>query len=262
MEPLKPVSYGPVQSADFPQGVRRFVYRSPEDGVEDWALLWPPESGRTWVVNLHGHGSHGDQLYTRADVRRDWLSAFRRRGLGVVTPNLRDDAWMSPPAVADLSGLLEFARARHSAERFAFVSGSMGGTGALVYAALHPEDVAAAVAVCPATSIASLYAWCTRQEASPLQGEIAAAICAAYGGTPAEVPDVYRRHSCMAHTDRLTMPLYVAHGAADDMIPVGESRALATACREGNLKYREIPNGDHDAPLAARVLAEGLNWVL
>jgi len=188
---------------------------------------------------------------------------------------------MSPPAVADLSGLLEFARARHSAERFAFVSGSMGGTGALVYAALHPEDVAAAVAVCPATSIASLYAWCTRQEASPLQGEIAAAICAAYGGeasplqgeiaaaicaayggTPAEVPDVYRRHSCMAHTDRLTMPLYVAHGAADDMIPVGESRALATACREGNLKYREIPNGDHDAPLAARVLAEGLNWVL
>jgi pimeloyl-ACP methyl ester carboxylesterase len=259
---IQVVSVRAAASPQMPSGVRRLVYRSAQDGLEDWALLWPPESGRTWVVNLHGHGSHGDQLYTRADLRPAWLPPFRRRGLGVLTPNLRDNAWMSPWAAADLQALLALLREKFGAGRFVFVSGSMGGTSNLIYAALFPEDVAGLAAMCPASSVASLHDWCAARADRPVLGEIAAAIRTAYGGTPAEVPAVYERHSCLAHADRLTMPVFVAHGDADELIPVGESRALVPLLRGGNLKYREIPGGGHDAPLAEAFLLEALDWIL
>lgn len=252
----------PAHSAGIPCEVTCLSYRSPVDGHEDWALLWPPQQGRTWIVCLHGGGSHGDQLYVRADLRRDWLPMFRSRGLGILTPNLRDDAWMSPAAAEDLRLLLRFVRDEHHAERFVFVTGSMGGTGTLIYAVLQPEDVAGVVALCPLTSVASLYDWSRRpSEPTRLHG-IAASIGAAYGCTPEEAQEVYDRHSCLEHADRLTMPVYLAHGDADDIIPVGESRALAAAVQSGVLKYHEIPGGGHDAPLATPFLQEGLDWVL
>ncbi|HUT59838.1 MAG TPA: alpha/beta fold hydrolase [Phycisphaerae bacterium] len=261
-EAIQVVSISPAESDSIPPGVLRLDYRSGADGLADWALLWPPESGTTWIVNLHGYGSHGDQLYVRADIRRDWLPEFRRRGLGVLTPNLRDNAWMSPAASADLRGLLQSARERHGAGRFVFVGGSMGGTGNLVYAVLHPEDVAGVAALCPATDIASLYRRYGSQGDSPRAREFAESIRAGYGGTPDESPRTYERHSCLRHCDRLTMPVFLAHGEADGSIPVGDSRALAAACAGQRLKYVEIPGGDHDAPLAAPIMQQALDWVL
>lgn len=260
--PIETLSVQPAAWGEIPPGVIHVVYRSPLDGMEDWALLWPPECGRTWVVNLHGHGSHGDQLYTRPDLRRDWMPEFRRRGLGIITPNLRDDAWMSPAAADHLRALLRFVREEHRASRFVFVGGSMGGTGNLIYAVLFPKDVAGVAAMCPAGSIASLYEWCAGHSATAVLAEIAAAIRAAYGGSVCEAPAAYHRHSCLAHADRLTMPVFVAHGEADEIVPVSESRALTAACPGGNLKYHEISGGGHDSPLAAPILQEALDWVL
>jgi pimeloyl-ACP methyl ester carboxylesterase len=211
---------------------------------------------------LHGGGSHGDQLYVRADLRRDWLPAFRSRGFGILTPNLRDDAWMSPAAAEDLRLLLQFLRDEHQAERFVFVTGSMGGTGALIYAVLHPKDVVGVVALCPLTSIVSLFDWSRQPPEATRLPRIAARIGAAYECKPEEMRELYDRHSCLEHADRLTMPVYLAHGDADDVIPVGESRALAAAVTSGVLKYHEMPGGGHDAPLVPAILQEGLDWVL
>jgi len=314
-DPIQLVTVTPVENDTFPPGVRRIDYRSGVDGLADWALVRPPRRGGTWVVNLHGHGSTGDQLYTREDIKRDWLTAFTQRGLGLLTPHLRGDAWMAPDAAKDLHGLLQLIREQsglattgHSTSgchraacgplpdsrsdagsngirdhhghgaasrpvaphhegngtapsppKFVFISGSMGGTGALIYAALHPEDVAAVAAMCPATDIASLHAYCAGTDDVRFLAE---AICSAYGGTPDEVPDVYDRHSALRHRDRLAMPIYIAHGSDDASIPVAESRALAAAGIPGRLKYREIPGGHHDSPLAADILAEALAWVL
>jgi pimeloyl-ACP methyl ester carboxylesterase len=252
----------PAESKDIPRGVTYLSYRSPVDGLEDWALLWPPEHEGTWIVCLHGGGSHGDQLYVRADIRRDWLPEFRSRGFGILTPNLRDDAWMSPAAAEDLRLLLQFVRDKYQADRFVFFTGSMGGTGALIYAVLHPEDVAGLVALCPLTSIVSLYDWSKQPPEATRLHRIAARIDAAYGCKPEEVRKVYDRHSCREHADRLTMPVYLAHGDADDLIPVGESRALTAVLTSGVLKYHEIPGGGHDAPLVRPIVREGLDWVL
>jgi pimeloyl-ACP methyl ester carboxylesterase len=241
----------PAGSGLIPRGVLRLDYRSVVGGAEDWALLWPPERRRTWLVCLHGHGSHGDQLYVRPDIAERWLPLLRATGCGILTPNLRDDAWMAPQAAADLH-----------AERFVFVGGSMGGAGVLIYSVLHPEDVAGVAAVCPATDVGAYHDWCVRQSEPPVLHEIAAAIRTAYGGTPQERPEVFSLHSCLARADRLAMPVYLAHGDADELVPVDQSRALQEALPPRSLKYRELPGGDHDSPLTAAVLREALDWVL
>jgi pimeloyl-ACP methyl ester carboxylesterase len=256
------LSQSPVTDSRFPQGVRRVAFRSGIDGFEDWALLWPPERGGDWCVGIHGYGSHGDQLFVREDIRRDWMPRLRARGLGILTPNLRDNGWMGPRAAADLHTLLAFVRSEFGAKRFTFVAGSMGGTCNLIYAVLHPEDVAGVVALCPATDLASFYAWREASTPPPAVANSLQDMRAQYDGSPTERPEIYRRHSCQRNVERLTMPVYLCHGDADALIPVEQSRVLAALCRSPRFRYRELPGGHHDSPLAAEIMDEALAWVL
>lgn len=239
-----------------PPDVIRIDYVSCEDGFPDYAYALPGSGGPVWIVNLHGHGSCGDQLYTRPDIRDRWLPMFRGTGAGILTPNLRNNNWMGPKAAADLHALLATVRQRFDARRFIFFSGSMGGTGNLIYGVLHPEDVAAVCALCPATDLSGYHAWCAASDI-PICGEISDAITAAYGGAPQERKPVYDRHSTRKNTERLTMPVFVSHGSADQLIPVEESRRLA-AILGARLAYEEMPGGDHDSPLDS---AAALAWL-
>jgi pimeloyl-ACP methyl ester carboxylesterase len=251
----------PAAQPGFPAGVLRCEYHSEVDGFADWALIWPPEKGDTWIVMIHGHGSHGDQLYTRADIRDMWLPVYRRDGFGILTPNLRDAAWMGPRAAADMQALLDVLRRDFGAARFIFSSGSMGGASNLIYAVLHPQDVAGVVALCPATDLPSYYDWC-RARYNGVIKEIADAIEAAYDGDPATARGLYARHSALRNAPRrLNMPIYVSHGTGDALIPVSQARlfAGAMACKP-DFTYVEIPDGDHDRPLIK--CAEAMEWVV
>jgi pimeloyl-ACP methyl ester carboxylesterase len=246
----------------------RVTFSSGHDGTTDWALARPPAAGDLWWVMVHGHGSSGDQLYTRPDIRAQWLPLADELGLGVLTPHTRGNAWMGPAAAADTHDLLSWAHAQYGARRFVFASGSMGGTSSLIYAVLHPADVAGVIALCPATDLASYYEWCrgtapafpgaARNE--PIIRQIADAIQAAYGGAPAAQPERYQRHSALAQAARLTMPLYLVHGTADPLIPVSGARRLAGALADHPaLVYRELADGGHDAPLPA--MPEAWRWI-
>ena len=244
---------------ELPAGVQRLDYAG-VDGTPDWVLLLPPTRGADWMVNLHGHGSTGDQLYTRPDIRDLWLPAFRARGLGILTPNLRGNPWMSPEAASDLHALLQWMREKRGARRFLLVGGSMGGSSVLAYAAVHPEDVAGVIALCPASDIGAYAAWCATAE-PPICREIGQAIRAAYAGEPGEIPQVYAARSPIRQAARLRMPLYVCHGALDAVIPVTWSRLLAKAMAgRAAFRYDEQPQGDHETPLHA--LPQALEWVL
>lgn len=243
-----------------PEDVLRLEYASGVDGARDWALLLPRDKCETWAVMIHGHGSNGDQLYTHPRIRPIWFPAIQKHQVGILTPNLRDSAWMSPPAAADLRCLLNYVREQHGAKRFVLASGSMGGTSNLIYACLHPEDAAAVVAVCPATDLPSYVKWCRRDDANAPKG-IADAIEQAYGGPPEKNPKVYHAHSAVRNARKLTMPVYVAHGTADDVIPVSQPRRLAAAMGDAvTFVYVEVPDGGHDAPLGS--LGAGLDWVM
>ena len=253
-------SFAPARLDGVPEGVLQLDYVG-LGGREDWALVWKPgRESATWLVNLHGHGSHGDQLFTRPDIRRDWLPLFRSAGLGILAPNLRDNAWMCPEAAADLNALLAWVRRSLGATRFVLVGGSMGGSSVLTYCALHPQDVAAAVAVCPAADLASYYAWLRRRDGG-IHAEIADAIRTAYRGDPAQRRATYNAHSAVRNAVRLTMPLFVGAGTRDEIIPVSQTRRLAGAlAEEDSFAYVEAPDGDHEAPLG--LLPAGFRWAL
>ena len=234
-----------------PEEVQRFEYTSEVDGTHDWGLAWPSSSD-TWVVQIHGHGSGGDQLFTRPDIRKS--------GLGVLTVNLRGNAWMCDSAARDLHSVLSFVREKWGAKKFVFASGSMGGTSNLIYAVRHPEDVTGVVALCPATDLASYHTWC-RKSALPVSQEIADAIERFYGGTPKDKRSAYAVSSAIDNSDKLRMPVFVCHGTADTIIPVSQSRQLVGKMGDlTSFAYVEIPDGGHDAPLGA--FAQGLDWVL
>lgn len=244
----------------WPSDVERIEYVSPLDGRSDWATALPPAGPANWIIFIHGHGSTAGQLYTRPDLRDTWLPLFRERGLGILTVNLRGNAWMSPAAAHDLHELLDWARPHYRMKRRIFLGGSMGGTSNLIYAVIHPGDADAVVALCPAADPAEYWRWCRGQTGPPVLADIAAAIEQAYGGPPGASP-AYARHSVPARADRLTMPVYVAHGARDAIIPVSQSRQLAgVLAGRSSFHYKELPDGDHDAPL--RLAEEGLDWVM
>ncbi len=244
---------------DFPVGIKRLEYDIGVDGVRDWGLLLPGKRRDLWMVVLHGHGARGDQLYTRKDIRETWLPEFLNTGAGILTLNLRGNAWMSPAAAADLHNVLHYLRAEQGLQKAVFCSGSMGGTGNLIYGVLHPEDVAGIVARGAASDLAGYCNWC-RAQTRPILKEIAGAICAAYGAAPEQAPDLFARHSAQVHADRLAMPVYLAHGGADETIPVAQSRALAEKLSgQAGFCYHEIPGGNHDAPLHD---TQGLQWVM
>lgn len=244
---------------EIPEGVILLRYRSGRDNTQDWCLLWPPETGSSWAVVIHGHGSRGDQLYVRPDLRV-WIAAFRGRNLGILTPNLRGNAWMSPAAASDLKELLSLLRTEFKASRFHFLSGSMGGTSNLIYAVLHPEDVAGCAALGAISDPASYYTWC-RIRSAPILREIASAVRDSYGGTPEEIPGIYAAHSALKRADRLTMPVYLCHGEKDTIMPVSQSRALAEALKNRTIfRYEELSGGGHDLPLGQVIPA--LDWLL
>lgn len=258
------VTVRPANDQRLPPGVRRIEYGSPVDGRRDWALAWPPSAERTdaWAVVVHGHGSCGDQLYTRVDIRDHWLPAYRKHGLGVLTPNLRGNAWMGPAAAGDLAALLDIVRDKLGARRFVFCSGSMGGTSNLIYAVLRPEDVSGVIARGAATDLGSYHEWCRRTNTGVLR-EIADAIEAAYGGPPDRVPEVYAAHSAMVNARRLRMPVFMAHGVLDRTIPVSQPRRLVGLLpTKSDLTYVEIPDGGHDSPLCVHTSPPPLDWLL
>jgi pimeloyl-ACP methyl ester carboxylesterase len=245
--------------APFPGGVARWTYASGLDGFEDRALVYPGRTP-TWFVVIHGHGSHEDQLYTRPDIARAWLPPLRASGAGILTPNLRDNAWMSPAAVRDLHDLLNAVRDTYGARRFLFFSGSMGGSSNLFYALQHPEDVAALAALGAAPDPAAYARWCGAFEEGSTQRQIGHAIETAYGGPPGTHMSPYQERDAAARASRLTMPVFFSHGEKDALMPVEGARRLAATLRHHPAaRYLEVEGGGHDSPLFR---PEALTWIL
>lgn len=220
----------------------RFTCISKVDGIEDWYMLCDAGRGTDCLVYLHGHGSHGDQLFVRADIKAR-LQLIERLNLSVVAPNLRDNAWMCPAAVADLAELLTHCREKYAFRRYIFVSGSMGGTGALIFAVRHPELVSALGVMGGATKLRR-YREFLRGGAKPIHREIFDAIGAHYREGD------YELHDVSAQAGKLAMPLAFYHGEADAIMPVTEMYDLRDRLADKpDARFFAIPGGGHDAPI-------------
>ncbi|HEY2173209.1 MAG TPA: alpha/beta fold hydrolase [Mycobacteriales bacterium] len=182
------------------------------------------------------------------------FQALARAGCAVVAPNCRgsvgygDDHlepirgdWGGPDLddVLHIAAQLERERDPH-ARKPVVLGASYGGYLALLAAGSAPDRWSACVAVAPFLSTERLYA-----EASPWVGNNVAG-----AGALATVAADRTTRDVLAVCESISVPLLVAHGVDDELIPVGQSRALRdrlrAAGRTDGVDYREVA-ANHDS---------------
>ena len=151
---------------------------------------------------------------------------------------------MGPAAEADVADIIKELRARYNPGKVLLTGGSMGGTSALIFAARNAALIDGVYALCPATDTAEIFPSFSDQ------------FLKSYGGSPTEVPEVYRERSSRHYADELSgLPVAIIHGDEDALLPVSHSRILVESLRTQNarLQYVEIEGCGHDALAPADV---------
>ncbi len=194
------------------------------------------------ILFMHGSGERGSDGLKQTQVgmpsqirwHRDWFDAI------VVMPQCPDDS-VFRGAVADAaySALEKSVKEFHGDRDRIYVTGlSMGGYGVWQEIVDHPGVFAAAVAVSggltPSADMANLYV--------AVQGDDPYAYVA-------------------ARTKGL--PIWIFHGAKDDVVPTIQSRTLVQAMRDSgtDVKYTEYPDIGHGAWEPAYADEELWKWL-
>jgi pimeloyl-ACP methyl ester carboxylesterase len=216
---------GPVWAAEppRPQDVS-FVARC--DGTtQRYVLLLPegfqPSTRHDVLIALHGHGSDRWQFVRdQRDECRAARDVAAEHGMIYVSPDYRaKTSWMGPKAEADLLQIIEELKGRFKDARFFLCGGSMGGSSVLTFAALHPDLVA---------GVASMNGTANHLEYEAFQD----AIRQSFGGAKAQIPEQYKSRSAEYWPERLTMPVGLATGGKDSLVPPGSVLRLAAVLKK------------------------------
>ena len=195
------------------------------DGTEQrYVVVFPDDFSagkpRAALIALHGHGSDRWQFVkdARGECRaaRDVAAAH---DMLFVSPDYRaKTSWMGPKAEADMVQIIAELKQRHRVTKIILCGGSMGGTGALTFTALHPDLVDGVVSL---NGTANLVEFAGFPDA----------IAASFGGTKAQVPDEYCRRSAEFWPERFTMPVAATTGGKDRVVPPDSVRRLLDAVK-------------------------------
>ncbi|MDN4174647.1 alpha/beta fold hydrolase [Nocardioides sp. SOB77] len=202
-------------------------------------LLVPRGRGPFPAVVLN-HGYIDPAIYTLGrglSREQEWLAAA---GFVVLHTDYRGHAGSDPVGDVDRESRLAYTRdaigAVRALEREPYVDGdrlamlgrSMGGGVTLNALVAEPGLVDAAVVF---ASVSSRFVDNIRQFTEPNRPEELAAYYDRFG-TPRENPRFYRDLSSRTYFDRVTEPVLVLHGTADDTCPIAWSRETHRLLRE------------------------------
>ncbi|HOW71539.1 MAG TPA: alpha/beta fold hydrolase [Phycisphaerae bacterium] len=211
------------------------------DGTQQLYVIGLPERFNTakphdLLIALHGHGSDRWQFVRdgRPECRASRVTAAAHDMI-YVSPDYRaTTSWMGPKAEADLVQIIEQLEQEYRVKRVFICGGSMGGSSALTFAALHPELIA---------GVASMNGTANHLEYTNFQN----AIAESFGGLKADKPLEYKNRSAEYWPERLTMPVGITAGGKDTLVPPGSVLRLAHVLKEMRrpvlLLYRE--EGEH-----------------
>lgn len=229
-----------VQAAEDPV-IEDVAFTATCDNSEQRYVLMLPagfqrEQPHDVLIALHGHGSDRWQ-FIRAprDEARAAREVAAKHQMLFVSPDYRArTSWMGPKAEADIVQIIAALRERHRVARVFVCGGSMGGTAALAFGALHPELVA---------GIASMNGTANLLEYAGFQD----AISESFGGVKAAIPAEYKKRSAEYWPERLNMPVAMTTGGNDNLVPPQSCQRLAEVLkllgRDVLLIHRE--NGGH-----------------
>lgn len=238
-----------ITASDVQPQDRVFTARS--DGTEQRYVLqlpadFQPEQPASLLLALHGHGSDRWQFIRHPrDECRATREIAARHQLILVAPDYRaTTSWLGPAAEADLLQLLDELHGQFRVDKVLICGGSMGGTAAAAFAALHPECVDGVIAMNPTVNMLEYDGF-------------ADAVAAAYGGTKSEKPEEYRRRSAELFPERLTMPLAFTTGGRDTVVPPDSVLRLVQQLRTRQHPVTLIhrPEGGHDTSYADALAA-------
>lgn len=168
------------------------------------------------LIALHGHGSDRWQFIKQPrDECRAARDFSRRFHLLFVSPDYRaSTSWMGPKAEADLLQIIDQLKARYAVRRVFLCGASMGGAACLTFAALHPKRI---------DGVASMNGTANLIEYDGFP----AAIQKSFGGKKTDVPEEYKRRSAEYWPERFTVPLAIAVGGQDRVVPPDSVLRLA-----------------------------------
>lgn len=213
--------------------------------VQHYVLMLPrdfdPAKSQDVLIALHGHGSDRWQ-FAKAD--RDECKAARNFARATkmiyISPDYRaKTSWMGPKAEADMVQIFQELRTKHHVGRIFLTGGSMGGSSALTFAALHPDLVAGVAAMNPTSN---------HLEYDQFQD----AIAESFGGPKHIATNEYKRRSAEYWPEKFTMPVGITTGGKDALVPPQSTLRLAKVLqslkRDVLVIHRE--QGGHETNLA------------
>jgi predicted esterase len=194
--------------SDQDRSQQRYVLVTPEK--------FDPTQPISVLIALHGHGADRWQfVLDERDECRATRDAAKRFGMILVAPDYRaKTSWMGPAAEADMLQIINLLKKEYRIKKLIICGGSMGGTGALTFAALHPELVDGVVAM---NGTANLVDYEGFQDA----------IAQSFGGSKIAKPEEYRKRSAELNGERLAMPIAMTTGGRDTIVSPESAIRLA-----------------------------------
>jgi predicted peptidase len=194
---------------------------------------WTPHGKWPIILYLHGSGERGDDGLQQTDTGIGTIIRSDRERVPavVVMPQCRKNIWWIQPPMDDLAiAALEAATKEfHGDPRRTYLTGmSMGGYGVWHLAEKYPGRFAALVVIC-----GGIHPRETLLKAHPELAKLA----------PSDQPTSYAEAA-----DKVgKVPVWLFHGAADDIVPVTESQRMAAALKAvgAEVHYTEYPGVKH-----------------
>jgi predicted peptidase len=194
---------------------------------------WTPHQQWPVILALHGAGERGDDGLLQTDVGIGTAIRTNRSAIQaiVVMPQCPKTLWWMLPPMDDLAitALDEATKEFHGDPQHTYLTGlSMGGFGAWHLAQKYPGRFAALVVICggilPSASVLKAY--------PDLKKVI-----------PPDSPNSY----AVAAERVGKIPVWMFHGAVDDIVPVAESQRMYEALKQvgGEVHYTEYPGVGH-----------------
>jgi predicted peptidase len=194
---------------------------------------WTPRQKWPVILFLHGAGERGDDGVLQTDVGIGTAIRTNRGDIPaiVVMPQCRKNSWwmLSPMDDLAVAALKEATKEFHGDVQRTYLTGiSMGGFGTWHLAEKYPGHFAALVVICGGIRPPE-----HARKAIPELVKL----------TPPDSPKSYIE----AATRVGKVPVWIFHGAADDIVPVTESQRMNAAMRQigAEVHYTEYPGVGH-----------------
>lgn len=201
--------------ANCDQTKQRYVMLLPE--------AFSDQKPHSLLIALHGHGSDRWQFIKNqrgeCKAARDIAQKYQ---LIYISPDYRArTSWMGPQAEADLVQIIHDLKSKYKIDKVFLCGGSMGGSSSLTFAAIHPELIHGVAAMNPTAN---------HLEYDKFQP----AIQASFGGTKQEIPQEYKKRSAEYWPEKLSMPVSIAVGGQDQLVPPDSARRLSKVLKQIN----------------------------